>query len=95
MLGSLPECPNGNAVPLFWGSSSQRSSSRCPYAVRGRGGAWLFDLVCPGRPIDLEVDGLSDGALRPGPKLLAKLPDVEAAFEDVCREGAYEVGGFN
>lgn len=75
-------------VPLLAGSASYGSSSRCPWAVRGRA-AWLFDLECAGRP-GRALDR-SEGALRPGPKLLAKLLDVVDA--EVFRDDWKDVGG--
>lgn len=60
------------AVPLLgFVSLSCSSSSRCPYAERGRP-IWLTDLACA-RVFGLATDGLSRALFRPGPMLLAKL----------------------
>lgn len=60
------------AVPLLgFTSLSCSSSSRCPYADRGRP-TWLTDLACA-RVFGLGPDDLSMALFRPGPMLLAKL----------------------
>lgn len=58
------------AVPLLgFASLSCSSSSRWPYAERGRP-SWLTDLA---RVFGLGTDDLSRALVRPGPMLLAKL----------------------
>lgn len=60
------------AVPLLgFASLSCSSSSRWPYAERGRP-SWLTDLAFA-RVLGLGTDDLSRALVRPGPMLLAKL----------------------
>lgn len=60
-------------VPLLgFASFSCSSSSRCPYAERGRP-SWLTDLAWLARVFGLGTDGLSRALFRSGPMLLAKL----------------------
>lgn len=61
------------AVPLVgFASLSCSSSSRCPYAERGRP-SWLTDLAWLARVFGLGTDDLSRALFRSGPMLLAKL----------------------